>query len=194
MTIQTQALALLILVAAFPHPLKAEDHSPWQRHRVTLADPGCITLDASDATGLPQWATIRRITELLQTDEGALTFLHENPLLASQYAADSYFLDYVAKWRPRVPVLPYAQDSEEESDSTWCVIDGDGTRATSVTFHHPVPENAITILTIRWEDQQIASLTFMRGFENVTPRRHRLNWLRRVSDYPDHAQKTDWPR
>jgi hypothetical protein len=143
-------------------------------HRHTPAVlPMSAPFTLAEAVNLPEWAQIQRLTEGIQTDNGALELLRELPLVAARYADESYFLDLVRKWRARIPILPGQPTAEDAADSSWIVLQNGGSRTVSITFYDEAPENSITILAITWTDGQVANLTFTGGFDNVLGRHRR---------------------
>lgn len=163
--------------------LLAGENTRYSGHRVPLALPMSSPFSMTDAATLPEWSQIRRMTELIRTDNGSLALLQEMPQVEEKYGNESYFLDLIKKWRDKVPILPEKPASVDESGSSWVVLENGPSRTISITFHHEVPENSITIMSITWVDQKVTNLSFAGGFDNVL---HRGNNHRRGGfSHPD---------
>lgn len=169
-------LACVSILAGSEGSYSFHDH----RHRIQLGIPISAPFTVADAVRLPEWNQIRRMTELIKTDRGALDLLREMPLVEANYADESYFLDFIQKWRERIPVLSERPNLEDENGSSWIVLENEEARTIAITFHHDVPENSLTIMKITWVDEQITNLSFTRGFGDVLPHRNRPGRWRRA--------------
>ena len=171
MSFSSKALFLMGAGLACVPVLMADQPFLRQRPRVQLNVPMTDPFSLEEAVDLPEWGQILRMTTLLQTDAGTLTLLHEMPQVEARYADESYFLDFIRKWRERIPALPERPFSKDESASSWVVLDNGTSRTIAITFPQEFPEDSFIILKITWVDQEITNLSFMSGFNNVLPRR-----------------------
>ena len=138
--------------------------------RTQLAFPLSSPFPLAEAVNLPEWPWILRMTELIQTDDGSQELLRLMPLVAARYADPSYFLDYVQKWRDRIPVLPAGPEGPETIPSSWILLENGQARSITITFYPPASGNRITLLKISFVDKQVTQLEFLSGFTNVLPR------------------------
>ena len=145
-----------------------------RRPRTQLAFPVSSPFPLAEAVNLPEWPWIRRMTGLLQTEGGALELFRQMPMVAARYADAAYFLDYVKKWRDRVPVLPAGPEGPEAVPSSWVLLENGLTRSITITFFPPASANRITLLKIAFIDQQVTQLEFLSGFTDVLPRGRRF--------------------
>jgi hypothetical protein len=144
----------------------------FPRHRTQLVIPMSGPFTTMEATNLPEWNQIRRMTELIKTDTGSLDLFHTTALIEAKYANESYFLDFVKKWRDRIPTLPVHFDPTADDGSSWVVLDDGYVRTISITFPRKTPRNGITIMKVTWEGSNVSDLNFQSGFVNTVPLRH----------------------
>ena len=152
-----------------------------RRPRTQLAFPLSSPFPLAEAVNLPEWPWILRMTELIQTDDGSQDLLRLMPLVAARYADASYFLDYVQKWRDRIPVLPAVPDGPEAIPSSWTLLEDGQARSITITFYPPASANRITLLNISFIDKQVTQLEFLSGFTNVLPRPRPFRYPRNES-------------
>jgi len=131
--------------------------------------PKAATLVMAASPETPEktlWTRIRRISELIATDEGSQQLYEENPSLAVQYGSWEHFLDVVHKWRSRVPVLPAWGNSFANGTLDLEVKNFDDEQTVYLTIYHQNPPNTLTILKASWKGNLIIDLGFMRGIKN----------------------------
>ena len=140
-----------------------------------LGWPTSGPLALGEVARLPEWAQVQRITDGIRGDAEALDLLRELPLLAGKYADPSYFLDFIGKWRDRIPDLATQADAPAALDSSWVVLDNGGNRTLYATFPGPGSADSLTVMRIGWSGGQVADLNFFAGFGHALPlkRQHR---------------------
>ena len=122
------------------------------------------TLRPSPAT--KDWNRLRDLVTAFITEEGTRKVFSEQGRLAESFASDDSFSRFVAPWRARLSALPATQ--EEASNVEFEVNQKeDGTTSYLMTFHHPGPANALTIVRTLWQDGSLLKVTFMKGFSNI---------------------------
>ena len=161
--------------------------SAYPGHRTQLEIPMSGPFTTQEATLLPEWDQVRRMTELIKTDSGSLELFHETPLFEAKYADESYFLDLIRKWRDRIPTLPEAIDPAIHDGAAWVVLDDGASRTLSITFPSKTPANGITIMKVSWRGQDVSDLNFMSGFVNTVPTRRQHRMPSHRPDYPPRA-------
>ena len=164
--------------------LLAGGNSPRPHHRTQLEIPMSGHFTTAEATLLPEWNQIRRMTELIGTDAGALDLFQETKRLQAKYADESYFLDFVKKWRDRIPALPERVDPSSEDGTSWVVLDDGDVRSISITFPRKTPRNGITIMKVTWLGPDVSGLDFLSGVVNTVPLRNQHRKPIRHRGYP----------
>lgn len=145
-------------------------------HRGPHQSPAVLPMSApfklATAVRLSEWPQIRRLTERIQTDAGALVLLCEMPQIEARYGNESFFLELARKWRHRIPILPEHPGPADDDGSSWIVLQNGAARTISITFYDEAPEDSITILAITWVGKEITNLSVTSGFDHVFGRRH----------------------
>jgi hypothetical protein len=156
-----------------PRPFVPGPSGPSAASR-KAAVPGEMVLNPANEgneSNIPPWQTLAEITRQLKSDEGTLAIFRNSPGLQGRFPSEEHFQDFVGKWRQRLMVLPPRPDDPNATDDiSWEINPRDSAQVVSLTFHHKIPENAITVLKIVWENDQVADITFSRGFSSVITR------------------------
>jgi len=112
----------------------------------------------------PYWNQVRRVTELLATEEGTLTLFRENASLANRFASSVFFNDLIKKWRPRIIHLPEWGAPTSTELFKWELRDDVDSQTVYLTIYHKNPPDTFTILRTTWQGNQMTDIAFMRGF------------------------------
>lgn len=113
-----------------------------------------------------RWAQMRHITQLLQTDEGVAALLREAPEVDQNYSNRSLFVDYVRKWRARIPVLPERMEQENRNQFSWDISDQGDQQRIYLTIYHQKPQDTFTIMRTSWREGGVVDLYFIWGIAN----------------------------
>ncbi|MBP1627402.1 MAG: hypothetical protein H6Q00_1877 [Holophagaceae bacterium] len=72
-------------------------------------------------------------------------------------------MDFVHKWRERVPVLPERIEPEAMDLFSWDVTNADGLQRIYLTIYHKGSQDSFTIMRTTWRANEMTDLYFMRG-------------------------------
>jgi len=113
-----------------------------------------------------EWTRLRNVVESFRSEEATRKLYRESPGLQEAFPAETYFMAYILKWRPRIEAL--AKERPKATNVALTLKELDEGDEWFMTFHHAKPKHAITMVKTTWRDGQIRNVSFMRGFTEVS--------------------------